>query len=64
MTKIRPLERPDLGKMRGLLDLAIKDEAHFSYPRFTKISDIFRELEYSIEFMATETLVVEENDEI
>lgn len=64
MTKIRPLERPDLGKVRGLLDLAIKDEAHFSYPRFTKISDIFRELEYSIEFMATQSLVAEENGEI
>lgn len=64
MTKIRPLERKDLGKIRGLLELAIKDETHFSYPRFTKISDIFRELEYSIEFMATESLVAEENGEI
>ena len=64
MTKIRPLERTDLGKVRGLLDLAIKNESHFSYPRFTKISDIFRELEYSIEFMATQSLVAEENGEI
>lgn len=64
MTKIRPLERTDLGKVRGILDLAIKDETHFSYPRFTKISDIFRELEYSIEFMATDTLVAEENGEV
>lgn len=64
MTIIRPLERTDLGKVRGLLDLAIKDESHFSYPRFTKISDIFRELEYSIEFMATDSLVAEENGEI
>ena len=64
MTKIRSLERTDLGKLREVLDLAIKDKSHFSYPRFTKISDLFRELEYSIEFMATETLVVEENDEI
>lgn len=64
MTKIRPLERTDLGKVRGLLDLAIKDESHFFYPRFTKISDIFRELEYSIEFMATQSLVAEENGEI
>ena len=64
MTKIRPLERTDLGKVRGLLDLAIKDETHFSYPRFTKISDIFRELEYSIQFMATETLLAEEDGEI
>ena len=64
MTKIRPLERTDLGKVRGLLNLAIKDETHFSYPRFAKISDIFRELEYSIEFMATQTLVAEENGEI
>ena len=64
MTKIRILERTDLGKVRGLLDLAIKDETHFSYPRFTKISDIFRELEYSIEFMATESLVAEENGKI
>lgn len=64
MTKIRPLERTDLGKVRDILDLAIKDESHFSYPRFSKISDIFRELEYSIEFMATDTLVAEENGEI
>ena len=64
MSKIRPLERPDLGKVRELLDLAIKDETHYSYPRFEKISDIFRELEYSIEFMATETLVAVENGEI
>lgn len=64
MTKIRPLERTDLGKIRSLLDLAIKDETYFSYPRFTKISDIFRELEYSIEFMATQSLVAEENGEI
>lgn len=64
MTKIRPLERPDLGKVRDILDLAIEDESHFSYPRFSKISDIFRELEYSIEFMATDTLVAEENGEI
>lgn len=64
MTKIRPLERTDLGRVREILDLAIKDESHFSYPRFTKISDIFRELEYSIEFMATDTLVTEENGEI
>ncbi len=63
MTKIRPLERTDLGKVRELLDLAIKDETHFSYPRFTKISDIFRELEYSIEFVATQSLVAEENGE-
>ena len=64
MSKIRPLERPDLGKVRELLDLSIRDETHYSYPRFEKISDIFRELEYSIEFMATETLVAEENGEI
>ena len=64
MSKIRPLERPDLGKVRELLNLAIKDETHYSYPRFEKISDIFRELEYSIEFMATETLVAAENGEI
>ena len=64
MTKIRPLERTDLSKVRELLDLAIKDETHFSYPRFTKISDIFRELEYSIEFMATQSLVAEENSKI
>lgn len=64
MSKIRPLERPDLGKVREILDLAIRDETHYSYPRFEKISDIFRELEYSIEFMATETLVAEENGEI
>lgn len=64
MTKIRPLERTDLGKVREILDLAIKDESHFSYPRFSKISDIFRELEYSIEFMATETLVAEEDGKI
>lgn len=62
--KIRNLVRPDLGKVRELLDLAIKDETHYSYPRFEKISDIFRELEYSIEFMATETLVALENGEI
>lgn len=61
MTKIRPLERTDLGKVREILDLAIKDKSHFFYPRFTKISDIFRELEYSIEFMSTDTLVAEEN---
>ena len=64
MTKIRLLERTDLGKVREILDLAIKDESHFSYPRFSKISDIFRELEYSIEFMATETLVAEEDGKI
>ena len=64
MSKIRPLERPDLGKVRELLNLAIKDETHYSYPRFEKISDIFWELEYSIEFMATETLVAAENGEI
>ena len=64
MSKIRPLERPDLGKVRELLNLAIKDETHYSYPRFEKISDIFRELEYSIEFMAIETLVAAENGEI
>jgi len=64
LSKIRPLERPDLGKVRELLDLAIRDETHYSYPHFEKISDIFRELEYSIEFMATETLVAEENGEI
>ncbi|MBP2015626.1 hypothetical protein [Anaerococcus degeneri] len=59
--QIRPLQRPDLAKVRPLLDLAISDKTHFSYPRFYKINDIFRELEYSIEFMATESLVIEEN---
>ena len=58
--EIRPLARTDLAKVRPLLDLVIKDCEHFSYPRFNKISDIYRELEYSIEFMATESLVVEE----
>lgn len=59
--QIRHLQRPDLAKVRPLLDLAISDKTHFSYPRFYKINDIFRELEYSIEFMATESLVIEEN---
>lgn len=59
--EIRPLARTDLARVRPLLDLLIKDCEHFSYPRFNKISDIYRELEYSIEFMATESLVVEEN---
>lgn len=58
--EIRPLARTDLARVRPLLDLVIKDCEHFSYPRFNKISDIYRELEYSIEFMATESLVVEE----
>ncbi len=58
--EIRPLARTDLARVRPLLDLVIKDCEHFSYPRFDKISDIYRELEYSIEFMATESLVVEE----
>ena len=58
--EIRPLARNDLARVRPLLDLVIKDCEHFSYPRFNKISDIYRELEYSIEFMATESLVVEE----
>lgn len=58
--EIRPLARTDLARVRPLLDLLIKDCEHFSYPRFNKISDIYRELEYSIEFMATESLVVEE----
>lgn len=62
--QIRSLQRPDLAKVRPLLDLAIGDKTHFSYPRFYKINDIFRELEYSIEFMATQTLVVEENGNI
>lgn len=62
--QIRPLERPDLAKVRPLLDLAISDKTHFSYPRFYKINDIFRELEYSIEFMATTSLVAEEKGEI
>ena len=58
--EIRALARTDLARVRPLLDLVIKDCEHFSYPRFNKISDIYRELEYSIEFMATESLVVEE----
>lgn len=62
--QIRSLQRPDLAKVRPLLDLALEDKTHFSYPRFYKINDIFRELEYSIEFMATQTLVVEENGNI
>lgn len=62
--QIRPLQRPDLAKVRPLLDLAVGDKTHFSYPRFYKINDIFRELEYSIEFMATESLVIEENGDL
>lgn len=62
--QIRPLQRPDLAKVRPLLDLAVRDKTHFSYPRFYKINDIFRELEYSIEFMATESLVIEENGDL
>lgn len=58
--EIRALVRTDLAKVRPLLDLVIKDCEHFSYPRFHKISDIYRELEYSIEFMATESIIVEE----
>ena len=62
--QIRPLQRPDLAKVRSLLDLAVGDKTHFSYPRFYKINDIFRELEYSIEFMATESLIIEENGDL
>lgn len=62
--QIRPLQRPDLAKVRPLLDLALGDKTHFSYPRFYKINDIFRELEYSIEFMATESLIIEENGDL
>ena len=62
--QIRPLQRPDLAQVRPLLDLAVGDKTHFSYPRFYKINDIFRELEYSIEFMATQTLVAEENGKL
>ena len=62
--QIRPLQRPGLAKVRPLLDLAVGDKTHFSYPRFYKINDIFRELEYSIEFMATESLVIEENGDL
>lgn len=62
--QIRKLERPDLAKVRPLLDLAIKEQDQASYPKFSSISDLYRELEYSIEFMATSTLLAIEDDEI
>lgn len=62
--QIRKLERPDLAKVRPLLDLAIKEQDQASYPKFSSISDLYRELEYSIEFMATTTLLAIENEEI
>lgn len=62
--QIRSLQRPDLAKVRPLLDLALGDKTHFSYPRFYKINDVLRELEYSIEFMSTQTLVAEENGKL
>ena len=62
--QIRKLERPDLAKVRPLLDLAIKEQDQASYPKFSSISDLYRELEYSIEFMATTTLLSLQNGEI
>lgn len=62
--QIRKLERPDLAKVRPLLEIAINDKYGASYPKFSSLSDLYRELEYSIEFMATTTLIAIENDEI
>lgn len=62
--QIRKLERPDLAKVRPLLEAAINDKSQASYPKFSSLSDLYRELEYSIEFMATTTLIALENEEI
>lgn len=62
--QIRKLERPDLAKVRPLLEAAINDKSQASYPKFSSLSDLYRELEYSIEFMATTTLLSLQNEEI